>query len=71
MRVMDDDQLIEHLLVKIGCIFEDTSAVLLLKHDTLVADRIAAARIAADQAAALCGAAEATARFADSGLAEK
>ena len=42
---MDDDQLIEQLLVRIVCIFEDTSAVLLLKDDTPLADRVATARV--------------------------
>lgn len=54
---MDDDQLIEQLLVRIACIFEDTSAVLLLKHETSLTDRVATARVAVDQAAAIAGAA--------------
>ena len=53
---MDDDQLIEQLLARIACIFEDASAVLLLKHDTSLAERAAAARVAAHRAAAIVGA---------------
>ncbi len=65
---MDDDQLIEQLLVRIACIFEDASALLLLKQDTSLADRVSTARVAADRAAAIAGAAVTVEALSDSAI---
>lgn len=65
---MDDDELIEQLLVRIACIFEDASALLLLKHETSLAERVATARVAVDRAAAIAGAAVTIQAMSGSGL---
>ena len=62
---MNDAELIEQLLVRIACLFEDTSAVLLHQHNATLADRVGAAQVAVDRASAMAKAADTIARLAD------